>query len=542
MALAVIDSHRRGRDMKVFLSATVRDLEEYRAAAIEQLRRMQADFEHIDMRYFPNSEADPTTLSLDELDTSDIYLGIIGHRYGTLSPDGRTSITRAEYDRAYLMKKKLVIYLADEWDVRLPEPLREDEKCNARQKEFRRILTTRHTPKRFHSPEELASMIAYDIPAAIRDLQPALAYRIFHADLADVRESLDRRLEKFSRIEDFLTTVAESFKTLFALDRQKLDMHPFFYSVRNQLEAVIPGLTLSEVDGRIERTGVRHAVLRTDTVIRLIRDLDAAALRRIGTDIGRGAARDLVERTLRAGAYVPASPEAFVALWNYWDRTGGWGTYQLLEDAAEGNPIEKGDAEWHLRVANNFLAEGTTEETHHLCNFWCGYIHGFLDEALPDISEMMMELPATLRGEEITMPAYNSIVSVEHVADDEPDSDLFRIVFRPSECADSLVRLARSKFFLRRQDYDTSMVLSSAALEPLLHRFGDSFKRRVDTLSLEEAQRATLDRIIGKIDTAVTRENAESRFEVVNQVVQELCREQTAERRPSNREQNHSVS
>ena len=528
--------------MKIFLSATVKDLNEYRAAAIEQLRRMQAEFQHIDMRYFPNSESDPTTLSLDELDTSDIYLGIIGHRYGTLSPDGCTSITRAEYDRAYIMKKKLIIYLADEWDVRLPEPLREDEKSNARQKEFRKLLTTRHTPKLFHSSEELANLIAYDVPAAVRDLQPALAYRIFHADLADVQESLDRRLEKFSRIEDFLTTVAESFKTLFSLDRRKLDMHPFFNAVRQQLEAVIPGLTLSEVDGRIERTGVRHAVLRTDTVVQLVRGLDASSLRRIGMDIGRGAARDLVEHTLRAGAYVPASPEAFVALWNYWDRTGGWGTYQLLEDVSEADPVETDNAEWHLRIENNFLAEGTVEETHHLSNFWCGYIHGFLDEALPSISEMMMELPASLRGEEITMPAYNSIVSVEHVTDNESDSDLFRIVFRPSKCADSLVRLARSKFFLRRQDYDTSMVLSSAALEPLLHRFGNDFVRRVDALALEEAPRATLDRIVERIDTTVSRENAEARFEVVNQVVQELCRGQTAERRASKGEQRHQPS
>jgi hypothetical protein len=529
--------------MKIFLSATVKDLEEYRAAAIEQLRRMQAEFQHIDMRYFPNSDADPTALSLGELDGSDIYLGIIGHRYGTLSPDGRTSITRAEYDRAYSMKKKLIIYLADEWDVRLPEPLREDEKSNAWQKEFRKLPTTRHTPKLFHSPEELANLIAYDVPSAIRDLQPALAYRIFHADLADVRESLDRKLEKFTQIEEFLTTVAESFKTLFSIDRRRLDIHPFFNAVRQQLEAVIPGLTLSEIDGRIERTGVRHAVLRTDTVVRLIRGQDASSLRQIGMDIGRGAAQDLVENTLRAAAYVPASPEAFVALWNYWDRTGGWGTYQLLdEDVSEDDPAETDNAEWHLRIANNFLAEGTVEETHHLSNFWCGYIHGFLDEALPSISEMMMELPVTLRGEEITMPAYNSIVSVEHVTDDEPDSDLFRIAFKPSECADSLVRLARSKFFLRRQDYDTSIVLSSAALEPLLHRLGSDFSRRVNALSLDEASRATLDRIVGRIETALSRENAEARFEVVNQVVQELCRDQTVDRRILKEKQGHATS
>jgi hypothetical protein len=86
------------------------------------------------------------------------------------------------------------------------------------------------------------------------------------------------------------------------------------------------------------------------------------------------------------------------------------------------------------------------------------------------------------------------------------------------------------------------MVLSSAALEPLVHRLGSDFGRRVAALSLDEASGATLDRIVGRIDTAVSRENAEARFEVVNQVVQELCREQTADRRIPKDKQDHATS
>ncbi|SFB65319.1 DUF4062 domain-containing protein [Azotobacter beijerinckii] len=150
--------------LKIFISSTYADLKEYREAVNEQLHRMKVN--GVQMEYFSSSLDEPTSKSLEELKKCNVYIGIIGHRFGTISPDQKHSITEREYMEAHDLYKKdamrCLIYLADEEKVHIPPKLMESDELRERQQKFRQSLN-RHTYKIFRSPSELAAWVAADL-------------------------------------------------------------------------------------------------------------------------------------------------------------------------------------------------------------------------------------------------------------------------------------------------------------------------------------------------------------------------------------------
>jgi hypothetical protein len=84
------------QDQRVFISSVMDGYEAPRkaaAAAVEALGAQPVMFER-----FGGRDADPEAAYLDEVDSSTIYVGVLGARYGRLLPD-RYSATHAEYRR-----------------------------------------------------------------------------------------------------------------------------------------------------------------------------------------------------------------------------------------------------------------------------------------------------------------------------------------------------------------------------------------------------------------------------------------------------------
>ena len=111
------------------------------------------------------------------------------------------------------------------------------------------------------------------------------------------------------------------------------------------------------------------------------------------------------------GRSIPESPRAFLSLWNYWDRTGGWGRYELISET---------EVEWRILVHNNFVHSDIGMDSRRLQRFWEGYIGGFLNHALPRISACMMRLPEKERALRVTMPAAAQVAAVRHDSQHRP--------------------------------------------------------------------------------------------------------------------------
>lgn len=526
--------------MRVFISSTYKDLFEYRRAVIEQLEKMRVPGDK--MEYFGTRDAHPSIVSIEELEACDVYLGIIGHRYGSLSPDKRRSITHLEYDRAYELfergKMRLLLYLADDHAVSVRSDLIENDEQRERLLRFKRIVQGRHTYYTFKSPEDLATQVAADIHwLVVAGNVQNKDFFIFDADQMDeVHERFDTEAtERLKKIEDFVEFIASKFGALFNLNPKQLNTHPLFFDVYDKLKSIVPGIYLTDKDGVLLRTGVRHAIMRTETLLLLLQGLhDDQELQKRGRQIGKGAATDLIEHTVKRGMLVPSSGEALVALWGFWDRTGGWGTLTpvSLSEVKQFNSSEKssGQSTLYIKVENNFLRVGSSlEETHRLCNFWCGYIHGFFEEALPRIADLMSDLSGE-KSRRVTFPAYHKVFSVDHLQDTSVEVDIFRVQFVPEPLSRALETLRDSRWPLKEKDYSRSMRMCHLAIISAKDTLGD-FKERLGKMTLTLDDLTVVNNIVqGTIPEKPSESDAIRWFETTNDVLKHLAAPSRTER------------
>lgn len=112
--------------MKVFISSTYEDLQELRRLAMGYLSQFPVDIEG--MEVWGSSNDEPLERCLEKGRESDVYLGIIGHRYGCVDEDLGKSITELEYLEAE--KKgidRLMFVMSDNYAI---EPIFVDKGSN----------------------------------------------------------------------------------------------------------------------------------------------------------------------------------------------------------------------------------------------------------------------------------------------------------------------------------------------------------------------------------------------------------------------------
>ena len=313
----------------------------------------------------------------------------------------------------------------------------------------------------------------------------------------------------------FLQFLAESFKDVFLMDQPHT--HPLFKKAEEQLKNLIPGVSLEDEHGVLKRAGVRHVILRTETALLLMSSVDEDGLVRLGKQIGSGAAADLIRNAFEERELIPASAEAFVSLWNYWDRTGGWGNLHLVDAGGGTKPF------WRLKVENNFLATDDLVGTHRLCAFWRGYIAGVLSEALPRITEIMHNKLSTKERLQVALPAYHRVVEVVHEEDDNLTEDHFQIRFRPEQFSDARRALSNCQSLVREGDFAGAMARCRVAVRSVRDELGSSFDERLSRLGLATEIMEMLRRMLDRgEEIEVTKEMAAAWFSAANQFTQRL--------------------
>jgi hypothetical protein len=134
--------------VSVFVSSTWLDLQPERAA-VEHVLNQLRETKLSGMEYFGSQSEDTRETSLAEVDRSDLYLGVIGGRYGS-------GITEAEYDRARQRGLKCIIFFKAEEAVPASERGGEPEKYDKLAR-FKSKLKTNHiVGEPFRTPEQLA--------------------------------------------------------------------------------------------------------------------------------------------------------------------------------------------------------------------------------------------------------------------------------------------------------------------------------------------------------------------------------------------------
>ena len=101
----------------VFVSSTFVDLQPHRKVIWGMLRAFDVTVRG--MEEFGARKTPPLQTCLAEVDLSDIYVGVIAFRQGSIEPKSGKSFTQLEYERANDLSKDILIYLIDEENARV---------------------------------------------------------------------------------------------------------------------------------------------------------------------------------------------------------------------------------------------------------------------------------------------------------------------------------------------------------------------------------------------------------------------------------------
>jgi hypothetical protein len=251
--------------IRCFVSSTWFDLQPERDAVEALLQRFR-ETKFIGMEYFGSRDETTRQASLNEVDRSDLYIGIIGGRYGS-------GITEAEYDRAIERKLACLIYFKH--DAAIGPEGRDNESAgieNLRKfKDKIRDHVTGHTVAEFSGANDLASRLASDLHNWLFDryLTPALK--------ADGTVDSDDA----AAIGDDLKHVASLYRELSAksAEERRIAREAYYYLTYK----VPPLLQLHNVPAQEREQVVRYSVGQLDQLVEL-NPSEAYVLRELATN------------------------------------------------------------------------------------------------------------------------------------------------------------------------------------------------------------------------------------------------------------------
>lgn len=140
----------------VFISSTYVDLKEERKKVWDTLEKFDVAVKG--MEQFGARKSSPLETCLAEVEQSDIYVGIIGMRYGSEEPTTGKSYSQLEYEKAIAQDKEILIYIIDEDNSSVKPSLIQFDKIH-KLNNFKAILKEKHTIDTFSNSQDLVSKL-----------------------------------------------------------------------------------------------------------------------------------------------------------------------------------------------------------------------------------------------------------------------------------------------------------------------------------------------------------------------------------------------
>lgn len=145
----------------IFVSSTFVDLEAHRRLVREAIIRLEFPFKA--MEFFGALPDTPKQECLRLVRASNIFVGIIGMRYGIIDPVDGMSMTQSEYEEAQTIQLPTLIYMIDE-EHHPVFPKHVDTGIGAEKLvAFKARLKNAHVISAFTSPEDLAAKVTQDV-------------------------------------------------------------------------------------------------------------------------------------------------------------------------------------------------------------------------------------------------------------------------------------------------------------------------------------------------------------------------------------------
>lgn len=149
---------------QVFVSSTYEDLREERAEVMQAL--LELDCIPSGMELFPAADEDQWSLIKEVIDDCDYYVVIVGGRYGSLHPSGK-SYTQLEYEYA-LSKRKPTIAFLHQNPADIPAGKTESTDDGKQKLETFRRLAQSKTVKYWSSAQDLGAKVSRSMSQLVK--------------------------------------------------------------------------------------------------------------------------------------------------------------------------------------------------------------------------------------------------------------------------------------------------------------------------------------------------------------------------------------
>ena len=144
--------------MRVFVSSTYIDLIEYRRIIERSLRMSGFDFNG--MEHFGSNPQPSIDVCLNAVESSDVFVGVLGMRYGSSPPRRIRSYSEREYMMAYQLHLPIYFFIIDEERALIrPTDIETNPDKIQRLLALKNRVNQRHTVSRFESPDNVAWLI-----------------------------------------------------------------------------------------------------------------------------------------------------------------------------------------------------------------------------------------------------------------------------------------------------------------------------------------------------------------------------------------------
>ncbi|MGQ9625958.1 MAG: DUF4062 domain-containing protein, partial [Anaerolineae bacterium] len=169
----------------VFLSSTSKDLAKHRRAVIEAIESLD-DWHCVRMEKFGARDWEADDFCRARVAECDLFVGIVGHLYGSCPKGSEKSYTEREYEAAVAAGKPRLIFIAPE-DFPLPAYLIEPDEKRQKQLAFRERVGKERICDVFASPDDLARRVVGAIRNWEREISrkegPPALVKLFYVPL-----------------------------------------------------------------------------------------------------------------------------------------------------------------------------------------------------------------------------------------------------------------------------------------------------------------------------------------------------------------------
>ncbi len=217
-----IKTMSKNNNCRVFVASTWEDLKNERSEVLEALRQFY--FQHVTMEYFGADPRQPIEKCLEEVQSADIFVGIIGHRYGSILDTTGKSYTQMEYEEARKYNIPCLIYIRSD-DIPIPPKYFEKNPNSIKMLEdFKSILQMTHTVAPFKYSDDLAIRVSADLTSLVQRIEVDKRSEPFPVEnfSSKLIAVIDSYLGKVKNPDELLTSIVKHYGFFTEGDKEKI--------------------------------------------------------------------------------------------------------------------------------------------------------------------------------------------------------------------------------------------------------------------------------------------------------------------------------